>query len=95
MGVFCSGYNELAFLCNGTDWHEIREKNVNRCHVLNLNRNSENLSLRVKPAFLGCFDGSPCHRPTGQRLGFSTYLSLPSVRKRAMQRCAQISLSEP
>jgi len=24
--VFCNGYNELAFLCNGTDGHEFREK---------------------------------------------------------------------
>jgi len=21
--VCCNGYNELAFLCSGTDWHEI------------------------------------------------------------------------
>jgi len=26
VGVFCNGYNELAFLCNGTDWHEIWAK---------------------------------------------------------------------
>jgi len=26
VGVFCSEYNELAFLRNGTDRHEIREK---------------------------------------------------------------------
>jgi len=26
VGVFCNGYNELAFLCNGTGWHEIREQ---------------------------------------------------------------------
>jgi len=28
--VFCNGDNELAFLCNGTDQHEIPAKNVNR-----------------------------------------------------------------
>ena len=38
VGVFCNEYNELAFLCNGTDRHEIRTKNVNRCPLLNLSR---------------------------------------------------------
>jgi len=32
---------------------------------------------------MGCFDGSPCHRPTGQGLRFSTKLSLSSIRGRA------------
>jgi len=36
--VFCNGYNKVAVLYNGTDRHEIREKNVNRCALLNLNR---------------------------------------------------------
>jgi len=26
VGVFCKVYNELAFLCNGTDRHETRAK---------------------------------------------------------------------
>jgi len=34
---FCNGYNELIFLCNGTDWHKIPAKNVNPCPLLNLN----------------------------------------------------------
>ena len=38
-GSFCNEYNEFAFLCNGTDQHEIwGGGNVNRCAVLNLNR---------------------------------------------------------
>jgi len=28
--VFCNGYNELAFLCNGTDPYEIWAKIVNQ-----------------------------------------------------------------
>jgi len=28
VGVFCNRYNELIFLCNGTDQYEIRAKNV-------------------------------------------------------------------
>jgi len=32
----CNGYNELSFLCNRIDRHEIRAKNVNRCALLNL-----------------------------------------------------------
>jgi len=46
-------------------------------------KNSENLPLRgwfcTKQPFLGCFDGSPYYRPTGQGLCFSTYRSLPSI----------------
>jgi len=34
-------------------------------------------------AIFGCFDGSPCHRSTGQGLRFSTYRSLPSIGGRA------------
>jgi len=29
--LVCNGYNELAFLCNETNRHEIRATNVNRC----------------------------------------------------------------
>jgi len=32
---FCKEYNEVVFLCNGTDRHEIRAENVNRCPLLN------------------------------------------------------------
>jgi len=35
---FCSWYNELAFLCNGTYRHEIGTKNVNRSPLLDVNR---------------------------------------------------------
>jgi len=34
-------------------------------------------------AIFGCFNSSPCHRPTGQGVRLSTDLSLPSVRGRA------------
>jgi len=34
-------------------------------------------------AIFGSFNSSPCHRPTGQGVRFSTYLSLPSIRGRA------------
>jgi len=34
---FVTGPPELAFLCNRTDRHEIRGKNVNHCPLLNLN----------------------------------------------------------
>ena len=34
--VFVTGTVNSHFVCNGTDRHEIREKNVNRCAVLNL-----------------------------------------------------------
>jgi len=48
--------------------------------------NSENLPLRgwfcTKRPFLDCSDGSPCHRPTGNGLRFSTYHSFPSIRGR-------------
>jgi len=37
--AFCNGYNEVVFLCNRTDQHEIR------CHLLNLNRRIPKISL--------------------------------------------------
>jgi len=43
---FCNGYNELAFLCNGTDGHEIRTKNVNRRALVNLNRKFRKFFLK-------------------------------------------------
>ena len=36
--VLCNGYNELAFLCNGADRHEILSKTINLCALLNLKR---------------------------------------------------------
>jgi len=43
---FCNWYNELVFLCNGTYRHELREKNVNRCPLLNPNRRILKISLK-------------------------------------------------
>jgi len=68
---FRNGYSELAFLCNGTDGHEIRAKNVSRCHLLNLNRRIPKIfpqggDFALKPLFLGCFDRSVGGRPTGR-----------------------------
>jgi len=88
-GSFCNGYNEFAFLCNGTDQHKIENsgENVNRYPVLNLNRRI----LKIYPegvilpqtAIFGCFNSSPCHMHEGQGVRFSTYLSLPSITGRA------------
>jgi len=50
-GVFCSRYNEVVFLCNGTDHHEIR-KNVNRCALLNLNRRIRKILVSLKGVIL-------------------------------------------
>jgi len=33
----CVAFQNVAFLCNGTDRHEIRTKSINQCAVLNLN----------------------------------------------------------
>jgi len=33
-GCFCNGYNDVIFLCNRTDRHEIRAENVNRCRLV-------------------------------------------------------------
>jgi len=104
-------YSELAFLCNGTDRHENwAETSITVLYWTLIQEFCENLPLRgwfcSKPPLLGCFDGSPCHRPGRQRLRFSTYLSLPSIRWRAngdrlFVRLtvsaveAQLSLSEP
>jgi len=74
MSVFVTGTTELAFLCNGTDRHEIRE-NVNRYALLDLNRRILKIfpqGVCSKTAILASFDGSPCHRSAGQGLHFST-----------------------
>jgi len=44
--------NELAFLCNGIDRHEIRAENVNRCALLNFNRRILKI-FPVRHAFSG------------------------------------------
>jgi len=84
---FCNGYNELAFQFNGTDRHEIREKTSVTVLYWTLIEQFWKFALKrwfcTKRPFLGCFDGSSCHRPTGQALRFSTYRSLPSIRGRA------------
>ena len=38
MNVVWKEYNEVAFLCNGTDRHEIPAENVNWCALSNLDR---------------------------------------------------------
>jgi len=91
---FRNGYNGLAFLCNGTDQHDIRVKNVNRCAPLNVNRkNYENIRRRgdftPKPPFMGCFDGHLCHRPK------STFFVRLTVSAVEAPKVTQISLSEP
>ena len=60
-------------------------KNVNRCPLLNLNRRILKIfphggDFAPKSPFYGCFDGSPCDRPTSQGLRFSTELSLSSIK---------------
>jgi len=83
--VLCKGYNEVAFLCNGTNRHEIRE-NVNRCVLLNLSSGILKIFRYrgdlVPNAIFGRFEGSPCDSAASQGLRFSTSLSLPSVRGR-------------
>jgi len=63
-----NGYSELAFLCNGTDRHKIRIKNVNRCPLLNFNGRiflkifSSRGAFAPKVPFLGRFHWPLSHR---------------------------------
>jgi len=55
VNVFCNGYNELAFLCNVTDQHEIQVKNVNRCLLLNVTTTTTTTTIftALCPGLLG------------------------------------------
>jgi len=65
---FCNWYNELAFLCNGTDWLDIREKTS--IGVLYWTEEFWKFSLKEcfchKTTILGCIYWSPC---TGLQFG--------------------------
>jgi len=84
---FCNGYNEFAFLCNGTNQHEIRGKTSMAVLYWTLIEQFWKSTLKgvilPQTAIFGCFNSSPCHKPTGQGVRFLTYLSLPSIRGRA------------
>jgi len=74
-GCFCDGSKELAFLCKGTDQHEIQAKNVNRCMLLSLNRTVLKIfpsrgDFAPKPLLWSCSDGTACHRAADQGLRF-------------------------
>jgi len=78
MGYFCSKYNEVVFLCNVTDRHKIRSKMSIGVLYSTLTEEfrifpfHSGADFAPNPPFEGCFDGSPCYRPTGQGLRFST-----------------------
>jgi len=80
--VFCDGSKELAFLCNGTDQHEIQAKNVNRCMLLSVNRTVLKIfpsrgDFAPKPLELHWWDGES--RGCRSGVTFSTWLRLPSI----------------
>jgi len=65
-GSFCNRYNELSFLCNGSDGHGGHAKTSIAILCWTLIEEFWKFAFKgwfcTKPPFLGCFDGSPCHR---------------------------------
>ena len=84
--VFCNGTMKLFFVVTGQIGMKFGQKRQSVSSVEPC-KNYENFPLRgdfaPKPPFCGCFDGSPCDRPTSQGLRFSTSLRIPSVTGRA------------
>jgi len=87
VGVFCNGYNELAFLCNGTDRHEIPAKMS--IAVLYWTLIEEVWKFTIKglilhqTAIFGLLWRLSLTQAYMSGVTFSTYRGLPSTRGRA------------
>jgi len=85
VGFFVTGTLNSHFFVTGQIGMKFWQKRPLLSAVEPSLKNSKNLPLRgwfcTKPPFLGCYVGSPCHRPTGQGLRFSSYRSLLSIRE--------------
>jgi len=88
VGVFCNRYNELAFLCNGTDRHEIREKTSVAVLYWTLIEEFWKFALKggvilLQTVIFGLLWRFSIPQTYRSGVTFLTYRSLPSIRGRA------------